>query len=154
MIFAVVDLGPSAPFVGVLIAGLALASVVASVAVLALPPKREGQPPSRARKALVWFLMWGVTFLLWGSSSGHGGPIPGGGTTGYTHGGILHYLTVTSHQPGVGSEWSHDFSLHVWPLVGTVALSAAALIVGAVAVRRWRISAESPVRPAKEECYE
>jgi len=133
------DLGPSTPFVGVLIAGFALASVVASVALLTLPPKREDQPPTRARKTLVWCLVWGVTFLLWGSSSGHGGPIPGGGITGYTHSGILHYLTVTSHQPGVGSEWSHDFSLHVWPLVGTVALSAAALIVGAIAVRRWRI---------------
>ena len=147
MFFAVVDLGPSAPFVGVLIAGLVLASVVVSVTVLAIPPKREGQPPSLARKRLVWFLMWGVTFLLWGSSSGHGGPNPGGGTTGYTHGGILHYLTVTSHQPGVGSKWSHDFSLHVWPLVGTVALNAVALIVGAVAVRKGRITAEPGAVP-------
>jgi hypothetical protein len=68
MLFAVVDLGPSALFVGVLIAGLALASVVANVAVLALHPEREGQPPSRARKAFVWSLVWGVSFVLWGSS--------------------------------------------------------------------------------------
>jgi hypothetical protein len=137
MFFAIADLGPSAPFVGILLVSFALASALAGVAVLALP-KRDGQQPSRARKTLVWLGVCGGVFLLWGSSSGHGGPLPGGGITGYTHGGILHYITVTSHQPGSGSAWSHDISLHTWPLVGTVALSAAALIGGALVVRRWR----------------
>jgi hypothetical protein len=147
MLFAILDLGPSAPFVGVLIVGLALASVVASVAVFVLPSKGEGQPHSRGRKELVWILVWVVIFLLWGSSSGHGGPNPAGGITGYTHAGLFHYLTVSSHQPRVGSEWSHGFSPHIWPLVGTVALSAVALIVGAVATRKWRKAAKPKVAP-------
>ena len=138
LLLAVADLGPSAPFIGVLLVSFVLASVVASVAVFALPSKREAQPPSSPRKVLVWLLVCGVVFLLWGSASGHGGPREGGGITGYTHGGILYYLTVTSHQQDAGSGWSHDVSLHAWPLVGTVALSGAALIVGAVVVRRQR----------------
>lgn len=141
LLFAVTDFGPSAPFISVLLVSFVLANVVASIAVLALPPKLEGQPPSRALKAMVWLVVCGIVLLLWGSSSGHGGPRPGGGITGYTHGGILHYLTVTSHQQDVGSAWSHDVSLHALPLVGTVALSVAALIVGAVIVRRRQVFA-------------
>lgn len=119
-----------------LIGGLVFAGLVATLAVGVFVPKGDGGKRGRGKKVMVWFLVGASTFFLWGSSSGEGGPVPGGGTTGYTYCGILHYMTVSSRQAGRGAPWMHDLHLHPWPLVGTVAPTEAACIVIAV-VTRW-----------------
>jgi hypothetical protein len=130
---------PAGPFLWVQIGGLGLATLFASVAALAVRSKGETLRPSRGRRLLVWLAVWGITLFLWGSVGGQNHHTPDGqfadGLTWYIDGGILHYLTVTSHQLAVGAEWSHELSIHPWPLTGTVALSLAVVVVGVLIAR-------------------
>jgi hypothetical protein len=133
---------PMAAFVGVMIGGLALATIVASLAELWYASMCKGLPPSPGRRSFVWLLVWFVTLILWGSVWGQNHHTPDGelandGSTWWTDGGILGYLSVTSHQAAPGAEWSHELSIHPWPLIGTVALSLAVVVV-AVLIAGWR----------------
>jgi hypothetical protein len=135
---------PKAPFLGVMIGGLALATILASVAA-SFASKSEGLPPSLRRTSLVWFLVWFITLFLWGSVGGQNHHTPDGelarnGLTWWTNGGILGYLTVTSHQPAPGAEWSHELSINPWPLIGTVALSLVVVVVAVFMARRRKIT--------------
>jgi phosphatidylglycerophosphate synthase len=136
---------PAGPFLWVQLGALGLATLFASVAALSVRSKGETLRPSRGRRLLVWLAIWGITLFLWGSVGGRNHHTPNGelakdGLTWWTDGGILGYLTVTSRQPGPGAEWSHELSIHPWPLTGTVALSLAVVVVAVLKARRRKIS--------------
>jgi hypothetical protein len=133
---------PNGPFLGVMIGGLALAAIVASLAEIWYASSCKGLPPSPGRRTFVWLLVLFMTMFLWGTvgmqiTHTPDGELARNGLTWWTNGGILGYLTVTSHQPAPGAEWSHELSIHPWPLTGTVALSLASVVV-AVLIARWR----------------
>ena len=144
---------PNGPFLGVMIGGLALATIVASLAELWYASMCKGLPPSPGRRSFVWLLVWFITLFLWGTVGSQNHHTPDGGLarnglTWWTNGGILGYLTVTSHQPAPGAEWSHELSIHPWALIGTVALSLAAVVV-VVLIARWRrIGSQGPLAGA------
>ncbi|HUF63747.1 MAG TPA: MgtC/SapB family protein [Verrucomicrobiales bacterium] len=141
IIVKMLNFGPSTPFIGIATAGLAATCLIVIMAVAALAKRGKWRQLNCRQKSVVVILLSGASFLLWGSSAGQGGPKPGGGTVGYTHGGILHYVSVTSSQPHARAPWSHDLSVRPLPLLGTLALSAAALI-GAVFGVPWRTGRE------------
>ena len=133
---------PNGPFLGVMIGGLALAAIVASLAEIWYASMCKGLPPSPGRRSFVWLLVLFITMFLWGTVGGQNTHTPNGdlarnGLTWWTNAGILGYLTVTSHQPAPGAKWSHELSIHAWPLTGTVALSLAAVVL-AVLIAGWR----------------
>lgn len=128
--------GPSAPFVGIATLGVVAACLIVVGAMLSCRGKSKWkQINSRHNSVVVLFLM-AITLLLWGSSTGHGGPHSDGGMIGYTYGGLLHYVSAVSYQPRAGAQWSHDLSVRPLALLGTLALNAAAVIV-AVLSRQW-----------------
>ncbi len=128
-----INLGPSTPFVEIATFGLV---IDCSVAVLLLRQRRSTWKQSTTRhKSVIILLLAAVTFVLWGSSTGHGGPHADGGMVGYTHGGMLHYVSAISYQPRAGGPWSHDFSVRPLALLGTIGLNAVAVIVALVGCR-------------------
>ena len=129
MFVSMIGLGPASPLVVLLISGLALACLFATLAARHLMQRTEGQTLGQTHKAFVWLGVAVVTFLLWGSSTGHGGPLPAGGMTGNTYAGILNYMTITSQQPASGMAWSHNLTIHFYPLLATIFLTLAMWIV-------------------------
>ncbi|MEM8532221.1 MAG: hypothetical protein AAGF95_15355 [Chloroflexota bacterium] len=129
MFVSMIGLGPASPLVILLISGLALACLFATLAVRHLMQQTEGQTIGQTHKVFVGLGVAVVTFLLWGSSTGHGGPLPAGGMTGNTYGGILNYITITSQQPVSGMAWSHNLTVHFYPLLATICLTLGMWIV-------------------------
>jgi hypothetical protein len=130
------NLGPSAPFVGIATFGLVAASLV--MVVLLFSRKRSSTWKNlSARHEIIVVLLLAVTFVLWGTSTGHGKPHTDGGMIGYTHGGMLHYVSASSYQQRAGAPWAHDISLRPLALLSTIALNAAAVIVALLAIQ-WR----------------
>ena len=125
MFVSMIGLGPASPLVVLLIGGLALAFLFATLTVRHLIRRYKGQELGHNHKAVVWLGVAVVTFLLWGSSTGHGGPLPGGGMAGHTYAGILNYITITSQQPVSGMAWSHNLTVHFYPLLATICLTLA-----------------------------
>jgi hypothetical protein len=125
----------------VVIGGLALAVVAATLAVLLVLPKREQQRSNRGRRAFVWLLVWLITAFLWASTRAESEPAAQGAMAANTWGGILRYLTVTSARPDVGVAWSHSVAIHLWPLLATAALNVAVILVVVYVARGWTNSA-------------
>jgi hypothetical protein len=124
-----ISLGPSAPFVGIATLGMVGAGLAVAIMLLSCHGKNKWKQINSRYNSVVVLLLMATTFLLWGSSTGHGGPHSNGGMIGYTHGGLLHYVSAVSHQPRAGVPWSHDLSVRPLALLGTLALNAAAVIV-------------------------
>lgn len=143
------NLGPSTPFLGIAASGLVAVCVVTIPVLLSRQGRSSGKHFGSRHKNVVFFLLAAVTFTLWGSSTGHGGPHADGGTVAYTHGGMLRYVSATSYQPHAGASWSHELSVRPPALVGTIALNAVAVMV-ALFGSRW-IAGRTPNKPMHAE---
>ena len=136
------NLGPSAPFVVVASLGAVAACLVVVGTMLSCRGKNKWKQINSRHNSVAVLLLMAITFVLWGSSTGRGGPHTDGGTIGYTYGGLLHYVSATSYQPQAGAAWSHQLSVRPLALLGTIGLNAAAVIVAFVGCR-W-IARELP----------
>jgi len=139
------NLGPSAPFVGIATLGVVAACVVVVAVLMSCRERRLFKRINSRHKSIVVLLVAVITFVLWGTSTGHGGPHSDGGMVGYTQGGMLHYVSAISYQARAGAPWTHDCSVRPLALLGTIGLSAAA-VIAAVVGTRW-ISGGMPNHP-------
>ncbi len=133
-------LGPSAPFIGIAILGIVAGCLVVATVLISHRGKCIRRQINSGYKSVVVLLVAAMTFALWGSSTGHGGPHTDGGMIGYTYGGVLHYVTAISHQSSAGMPWSHDWSVEPLALLGTIGLNAVTVIAGLLG--SWWIGGE------------